>query len=312
MKLKLGFLTFACSLCLVAGGLTFGAGSASAVALTLQNWSFDATSANGSLVKDIQQIDINGFSLVNGTGTSASGTFSEYGTFETTAFEGTSGSIHNTGLGSTPGFQLTFVLSNVTGTYSAGLDSNGDHNNDLLFTGGDLSVYLSSSLDYGQMSGNNYGASSGKLVGEFSVVAGPNSYGNIDLDNSPQDGNTDITFQTVGNVNGLTNGLLPGIWFDQSGKDLSSIDSPLVLGLTDTNNKVLYPGSTTLPSAYTAASGLTAPASSAVNDARNPAFFVSSGGHFNLAEVPEPTTMLLMGLGLVGLAAPKMRKRKGC
>jgi hypothetical protein len=35
MKLKLGFLTFACSLCLLAGGLTFGVGSASASILPI-------------------------------------------------------------------------------------------------------------------------------------------------------------------------------------------------------------------------------------------------------------------------------------
>jgi hypothetical protein len=285
MKLKLGILTFACSLCLIAGGLTLGVGSASASGLYLENWGFDPGTG---VVSPIDAIGLHGTALVNGTG----GTnFAEYGTFQSDAFQNDGSNILSGVSGLGANYELTMVLSNATGYYTP-VDAT---HNALTFTSADLNIYLDTNLDYGSTT-NDFGASNGTPVASFTLKEGS---GSISLTGGvqPADGSTDLTFTAVS--------LAPGYWFDENGTDLSTLGN-LVVGFTDTNNQVLYPTGTNIITAYTADSGLTVPTSNGPND-----FFVSSGGHVHLGEVPEPTTMLLMGLGLFGLAAPKMRKKRG-
>jgi hypothetical protein len=296
MKLKLGFLTFACSLCLIAGGLTLGVGSASASGLYLQNWDFNPIGTSYGTVSTIDDITVSGTALINGTSAHSGLGFDEYGAFQANYFRDGGVNKLGTGLGAVGGYELTMELTNVSGYYTPVSSTM----NSLTFTSADLNLYLDTNLDYGSTTGN-FGANNGTLVGTFTLKVGTGSI-NVTSGGQPLNGSTDLSF--------LATYLPTGYWFDQGGTDLSTLVSDgLVVGFTNTTNQVLFPTNPNVPSEFSAASGLTAPATAAAMN--NDDFYVNSNGNMNLGEVPEPTTMLLMGLGLFGLAAPKMRKKRG-
>lgn len=96
-------------------------------------------------------------------------------------------------------------------------------------------------------------------------------------------------------INGTTNmtltmsNLLTGVWYDSVGNDLSLLPpNYLVLGLVNTNNLT---GQPTL-----------------IQD--GVIVTVASSGQLNLNIIPEPTTMLLLGGSLLGLAGAGLRRRK--
>jgi hypothetical protein len=100
------------------------------------------------------------------------------------------------------------------------------------------------------------------------------------------------------NITSVFDNTLSGVFFDGNGNDISSFPAGYALGLLNTNNQVvantfaIYAGGT--PTGF---AGFTVD--------------INNAGQMNIDVVPEPATIMLLGIGLVGLAAfgkKKIRK----
>ncbi len=294
--------------------------TASALTLTLEDWKFNPNGVDNTLqttFSPIDEITILGTALINGTVDSfdivtgaASGTFKEYGTYEATAFQNDNTNIDGTGLGAfaytSQAYEITFEMFDTEGYFAYNPVS---QVNDYIFTQSKFNIYLDMNNDYGTTA-DTFGADNGVLIGAFELVAGSGSMDFLAV-NGP-DGSTDITYKARDDAEtqaaGLTHGLLANVFFDAYGVDLSTyaVDD-LLIGLVDTNNEI-QPSSATQFSEYNGKDGLVSGDYDPTLGSGNTKFFVTSDGSFAPAVVPEPTTMILFGFGLMGLAGIGRRK----
>lgn len=280
--------------------------SASAAALSFDNWQFNPNGADAAagygLFSPIDEINILGTTLVNGTIPDASGhgTFDQFGTFAATSFsnDGIPISGFDTGLGG--GYELTFVMSNTSGTYQ--YDPNDDAS-ELLFTNSTFEIYLDTSMDYGN-AGNIAGAANGTLIAAFSLLSGS---GEVDFDESGgAGGHTNLTF--------IATQMMAGVWFTEDGTDMSTLASKdILITIVDTNNDVLGSGDHNAvediwSDEYDGKDGLTSGDYDDELGAKNPEFFLRSDGSVAMGMVPEPTTIMLFGFGLLGIAGISRKK----
>lgn len=298
MKKLLGILLF----------LLLVSSSASAATLSFDNWKFNPNGADAAAgygeFSPIDEINILGTALINGTAPDATGagTFEEFGTFGATSFsnDGTPISAFTTGLGG--GYELTFVMSSTSGTFQ--YDA-ADNASELFFTESTFEIFLDTSIDYGT-AGNVAGATDGVRIAAFTMTTGT---GEVDFDEADgAGGHIDMTFKATF--------LKEGVWFTEDGTDMSSLDyEEVLISTVDSNNDVLGNGGHAAVEdiwfdEYDSEDGLTSgnwdDTKSAVE---NPDFFVRSDGSMSLGVVPEPTTIMLFGFGLLSIAGITRRVR---
>jgi hypothetical protein len=128
--------------------------------------------------------------------------------------------------------------------------------------------------------------SSSALIGSFSLV---NGGGALDNNYAPNG---------VISINFVADSLAAGYWFSPTGQDLSAWtvanSSPiLTLGVATTNANTLQDP----PPTYD-------------NLGRPLTFTVSDNGQFKVSAVPEPGTLILLGLGFIGIAGVSRKKFK--
>ena len=227
------------------------------------------------------------------------------GTFTETAVIDVGSNQFGTGGYSIDSPEMTIVLSGA-GTFSAETtDGSTFTNQAFTFTSGTLSIYIddwegsSTSTYYGNADttdGSLYGADDGTRIATFDLSTG---YGTLQTTGGQTD-NVDIWslsttffeegyffFEDLGDFAYITN-LLAGIFIQMYTNDTNHVltDDDIINALTNEcdENDVQFDSNATTT------------------------IFVSSEGAVTFSVVPEPATMLLFGLGILGLSAITRKK----
>lgn len=251
-------------------------GVASAVPFT--NWSLSLDGANTLTVPNF--LTISGLGYIENTPTGADTfSFEEWAAFQALA----------NNFGTT--IQDAFGPYQLTGSlYGFGTVAGGS----FAFDGGTVDLYVGTPRVYGTTADDFYGAEAGTLIATFDIVSGG---GFVNADTTP-----------AGSVNTrlVSSFLEDGYFFDPAGNDIALQSYPIewLFGLTNVTASYnsLAATNPNFTDALFDTYGITA------EDNVPFSFYISNSGEFTIGIVPEPSTILLLGAGLLGLAAFGRRK----
>ena len=198
-------------------------------------------------------------------------------------------------------FPQNFAGGNITATFEA--FGTGNFSGAFSFTGGTIRMYQNPTD--GQYAGTEgfYGANLGNLIAEFNVLAGGG--GLVDASGSP------ITNgQVTVNARAMPGMLDSGYFFNANGEDLS-MESILAFAFTNANTVGEPQGNLVSEVACQFADFSGAGCNGeAYANAPGQYFFVSNNGQFKLAEVPEPGSLALFGIAMLGAGVAARKRAK--
>ncbi|MGX4641080.1 flocculation-associated PEP-CTERM protein PepA [Massilia sp. SYSU DXS3249] len=194
-------------------------------------------------------------------------------------------------------------ISAIFEGFGNGMRGTGTTNGSFSFTGGTIRIFQNPvDGQYGSTQGI-YGANLGTEIASFNVLAGGG--GEVDASGSPiANGQVSVFAQATM--------MAPGYFFRSNGQDLS-MESVLAFAFTNAN-PIVNPNSAATPNLVSEVAcqyaGFTGAGcnGSAYANAPGQYFFVSNNGQFKLAEVPEPGSLALFGIAMLG-AGFASRKR---
>lgn len=186
-------------------------------------------------------------------------------------------------------WEMTGRWENLTGNITGVTPIPGGTLVSYVYTGGSLNLYadgpypgLLPNSNFNGDGGSNDGSSDdvvgtftdGTLVASLNLIGGTGSL-NYDSNGQPTTGSTLLRWQF--------SSMLPGFWLDANGNDLKPLsDIGWVLAFSDTNTHQI----------------------------KVRGVFIDSNhdGSVDIGIVPEPTSMLLLGIGMLGLATVRRKK----
>jgi hypothetical protein len=277
--------------CAAAVALSF-AGSANA-GVVLNDWVFNPAGTGFSSGQEINEyLDVNGNAFIQLTPTGGSGfNFVEHAAFNISQAD-SNGML----------FPITYPTGNITATFSA--FGTGNFSGGFTFAGGQIKMYQNPTAgQYGSTAGM-FGADLGNLIATFDVT--PGGGGLVDGSGNPV-GNGQVTVLAKADAGQLAS----GYFYRGNGNDLSMED---ILSFAFTNaNPVQKPNTGNMVGEIACQfSGFTGPGCGSGTYANAPGqyFFVSNNGQFKLAEVPEPGSLALFGIAMLGAGVVSRKRAK--
>ncbi|MES2758052.1 MAG: flocculation-associated PEP-CTERM protein PepA [Pseudomonadota bacterium] len=243
----------------------------------------DLTSLGGPVINNINELNFSGSSFVRNTfpgGLGAPFTFTDNGVF---SFGNKNG-----------GLSLGLGFGQLTGDYTMG-SGTGQLGSSITFdAGGQFDIYYNPVTTFGDSAANRYGAATGTKIATFRQLAGGG--GAINPDGTPSaNGQLQLNF--------VAESLRANTWFTSTGDSLAeAFTFSFVTANASQDN------SNNCPSPCSTDPNLIAALGGGPNTLPNQ-FLVSNGAQFKLADnvVPEPGTVALLGLGLLGFGV--MRRK---
>jgi hypothetical protein len=273
--------------CAAAVAMSF-AGAANAE-VVLNDWVFNPGGtgyANGQEINEY--LDVNGNAFIQLTPTGGN------------SFSFTENAVFNISQADSNGqlFPVNFPGGNISATFQA--TGTGNFSGAFSFTGGTIRMYQNpTNGQYGGTEGY-YGANLGNEIAAFNVLAGGG--GEVDASGSPiNNGQVTVLAQAIS--------MAPGYFFRGNGDDLSMED---IMAFAFTNaNTVGEPTSRLVDEVACQYAGFTGNGcnGNAYSNTAS-AFFVSNNGQFKLAEVPEPGSLALFGIAMLGAGVVSRKRAK--
>ncbi|MFC5460225.1 flocculation-associated PEP-CTERM protein PepA [Massilia niabensis] len=273
--------------CATAVAMSF-AGAASAE-VVLNDWVFNPAGtgfANGQEINEY--LDVNGNAFIQLTPTGGSSfTFTEHAVFNIVQAD-SNGQL----------FPVNFPGGNISATFEA--TGRGNFSGAFTFTGGTIRMYQNpTNGQYGTTAGV-YGANLGNEIASFNVLAGGG--GEVDASGSPVNNGQVSVLAEVTSMDA-------GYFFRGNGNDLSLED---IMAFAFTNANTVGEPTNRLVSEvacqYAGFTGAGCNGTAYGNTAG--AFFVSNNGQFKLAEVPEPGSLALFGIAMLGAGVISRKRAK--
>lgn len=271
--------------CAAAVALSMGSAQAGII---LNDWVFNPNGGGFTAGQEINEyLDVNGNAFIQLTPTGGTGfSFTEHAAFNIVQAD-SNGQL----------FPLNYAGGNITAVFQA--YGTGNFSGAFTFSGGTITMYQNPTNNQYATTAGIYGANLGNVIANFDVLAGGG--GNVDASGSPVNNGQVSVFAQASTPGGLT----PGYFFRSNGTDLSGED---ILSFAFTNaNTVGQPTTNMIGEIACQYAGYCA-ADAGSNT--NGHFFVSNNGQFKLAEVPEPGSLALFGIAMLGAGVVSRKRAK--
>ena len=275
-----------------AAAVAMSMASAAHAGPVLNDWVFNPNGGGYEAGQEINEyLDVNGnaFIQINPTG-GTSFEFREHAVFNITQADG-NGAL----------FPINYAGGNISAVFEA--NGTGNFSGAFSFTGGTIRMYQNPTN--GQYAGTEgvYGANLGNLIAEFSVLAGGG--GLVDASGSPIN-NGQVTVL----AKAMPGQLAEGYFFNSNGDDLS-MESILSFAFTNANT-LGEPTDRLVSEVACEFAGVTGAGCDGTAYANTPGqyFFVGNNGQFKLAEVPEPGSLALFGIAMLGAGVAARKRAK--
>lgn len=272
------------------------AGSAHA-GVVMNDWVFNPIGtgfANGQTIHENLNVAGNSFIELSPTNQSGGFAFTEHSVFNIPQADA-NGQL----------FPVNFAGGNITATFVA--SGTGTLGGGFTFSGGTISIYQNPVNSQYATSAGYYGANLGNLIATFNVQAGGG--GDVDAFGNPV-ANGQVTVNAVAGLGALQ----PGYFFDKTGKDLSTQQ---VLSFAFTNANPLQSPTALQVSeimcqfaGYTGSGCNGSPYNPGAPDQIRTTLFLNTDGQFKLAEVPEPGSLALFGIAMLGAGVVTRKRAK--